>query len=104
MNPIPIIWQKRLSWVPYFNWFFIFVRLFRPMKAKPTWGAAMKAYVKECMLLVLSWAVLAIPVNLLKLLIPWALKGMVLLMAWLLPVIYVRVSIRAQETPGWWQY
>ena len=62
MNPIPIIWQKRLSWVPYFNWFFIFVRLFRP------------------------------------------LKGMVRLMAWLLPVIYVRVSIRAQETPGWWQY
>ena len=104
MKPIPIIWQKRLSWIPYFNWFFIFVRLFRPLRAKLTWTAAMKGYLTECLLLALSWAVLAIPVNLLKLLIPAALKGMILIMAWLLPVIYARVSVWAQENPGWWQY
>lgn len=104
MKPIPLIWQKRLSWVPYFNWFFIFVRMFRPMKAKSTWWAGFKCYLLECCLLVLSNTVLSLLIYLPGLLFPQAKLYLLLLHAWLLPVIYVRVSIWAQETPGWWQY
>ena len=104
MKPIPLIWQKRLSWVPYFNWFFILVRMFRPIKASPTWLARFKACLLECGLLALSNTSLALPTYLLGLLFPQAKLYLVLLHAWLLPVIYVRVSIWAQETPGWWQH
>lgn len=101
MKPIPLIWQKRLSWVPYFNWIFIFVRMFRSLKVTPTWWAGFKAYLLECGLLVLSNTALALPRYLLGLLIPQAKLYLVLLHAWLLAVIYVRASIWVQEHPGW---
>lgn len=94
MNTIPTIWQKSLVWVPYINWFFVFVRMLGSLRKKPVW----KSYLKECVLMTLSWAVLAVPVNLLELLIPWALRGLILLMAWFFPIIYVHASIRLEES------
>lgn len=93
MRPIPAIWQKRLVWVPYFNWFFLFVRMLGSLRKNPVW----KHYLAECILMTLSWAVLAVPVNLLEMLIPREGKLLILLMAWLLPVIYVHASIWMEE-------
>lgn len=93
MKSILIKWQKRLVWVPYFNFIFVFIRMFSSFGKKPIW----KSYLKECALILISNLALSLPTSLLRLLFPQAATFLLLLMAWLFPVLYVHASIWLEE-------